>query len=100
MTTDSPKETPMTEATHTNNCFEQLDYREGGGIHVVLLWNRTTSALSVLVLDTKAQEYFAFPVAAREAMDAFRHPFAYAASRPVFRPDVDLVREGAEPSGR
>jgi hypothetical protein len=95
MATDSPKETPMTEATDTNDYFEQLDYREGGGIHVVLLWNRTTNVLSVLVLDTNAREHFAFPVAPAEAMDAFRHPFAYAASRPVFRPDVELVREGA-----
>jgi hypothetical protein len=95
MATDSPKEIPMKEATDTNNCFEQLDYREGGGIHVVLLWNRTTNAVSVLVLDTKAGEHFAFPVAAGEAMDAFRHPFAYAASRPVSHPYVELVREEA-----
>ena len=70
-----------------------LNYRENGGIHVLLLWSRTTDALSVLVVDTKTEEHFAFRVHASEAMDAFRHPFAYAASRGAVHPCVALLQE-------
>jgi hypothetical protein len=58
--------------------LEELDYRESDAIQVSLLWNRTDNGLTVRVFDAKTDEAFDLRVRAHEAMDAFRHPFAYA----------------------
>jgi hypothetical protein len=58
--------------------FEELDHRENDGIEVSLLWNRVDNSLSVRVIDAKTHERFRLAVRADEAMDVFRHPFAYA----------------------
>jgi hypothetical protein len=73
----------MTSSTDTLSRFEELDYRESDGIEVSLLWSRSDNRLSVLVLDRKTQELFELPVRGDEAIDVFRHPFAYAATRSV-----------------
>jgi hypothetical protein len=61
--------------------FEELDYRENDAIQVALLWNRADDGLVVRVLDAKTDEAFELTVRPCEALDAFRHPFAYAARR-------------------
>jgi hypothetical protein len=71
----------MTSATATISTFEELDYRENDGLEVSLLWNRTDNSLSVLVVDTKTEDVFELPARGAEAMDVFRHPFAYATAR-------------------
>jgi hypothetical protein len=58
--------------------FEELDYRENDGIEVSLLWSRADNRLAVRVVDTKTDERFRLAVRADDAMDVFRHPFAYA----------------------
>jgi hypothetical protein len=60
--------------------FEELDYRENDGIEVSLRWNRDDNSLAVVVVDIKADATFELFVEGAEAMDVFRHPFAYAAS--------------------
>jgi hypothetical protein len=70
----------MTTETTTISKFEELDYRESDGIQVSLLWNRSDNSLSVLVVDSKNDELFELDVDGPHAMDAFRHPFAYASS--------------------
>ena len=67
-----------TTTTQTTGSFEELDYRESDGIEVSLLWSRATDALSVLVVDTKTDEQLELRVEPSEALDAFRHPFAYS----------------------
>jgi len=71
----------MTGGTDTISRFEELDYRESDGIKVSLLWSRADNSLSVLVFDTKTEDRFRLAVRADEAMEVFRHPFAYASSR-------------------
>jgi hypothetical protein len=71
----------MTGGTDTISRFEELDYRESDGIEVSLLWSRADNSLSVLVVDTKTEDRFRLAVGADEAMEVFRHPFAYASSR-------------------
>ena len=71
----------MTSVTETIGKFEELDYRENDGIEVSLLWSRADNSLSVFVVDAKTDELFELPVRVEEALDAFRHPFAYAATR-------------------
>jgi len=57
----------------------ELDRREGDGISVSLLWRKTGNVVSVAVRDERTFEEFELVVAPDRALDAFRHPFAYAA---------------------
>jgi hypothetical protein len=71
--------------------FEELNYRDGGGIEVSLLWSRADDSLAVVVVDVQRQELFELPVAPAEAADAFRHPYAYAAARGVAALPITLA---------
>ena len=73
----------MNTDTNTTSTFEELDYRESDGIEVSLLWDRRDNSLSVFVVDTKNDEQFELRVDGPQAMDAFRHPYAYAASHGI-----------------
>lgn len=57
----------------------ELDYREGDGLEVALVWYLGRDAIAVKVLDTRTGERFEIPVDPASARDAFEHPFAYAA---------------------
>jgi hypothetical protein len=57
----------------------ELAARESDGIHVRLLWHPVENALSVSVEDARAGDRFRVAVARDRALDAFYHPFAYAA---------------------
>jgi hypothetical protein len=59
--------------------FEELDRRASAGLEVSLLWSRSASKLVVSVADTLTGERLELPVAREEALEAFHHPFAYAA---------------------
>ena len=61
--------------------FEELHRRASAGLEVSLLWSRSASKLIVSVADTMTGESFELPVARDEALEAFNHPFAYAAGR-------------------
>ena len=62
--------------THTD--VRELDYREGDGLEVALVWYRAGNEIAVKVLDTRTGERFEIPVDPASARDAFNHPFAYA----------------------
>ena len=57
----------------------ELATRESNGLHVQLLWDRSTDAVTVAVEDLRSADRFHLPVARERALDAFYHPFAYAA---------------------
>jgi hypothetical protein len=57
----------------------ELAERDSDGIHVVLLWHPDENALTVSVDDTRAGDRFQVAVPPDRALDAFYHPFAYAA---------------------
>lgn len=69
----------MTGPTH----IDELANRESAGIQVSLFWSREDNTLSVVVRDSWTNEEFSLAAAPGEAMDVFRHPFAYAAARGV-----------------
>jgi hypothetical protein len=71
--------TIMTATAH----IEELASRESAGIHVALCWSREDNTLSVVVRDNRTGDEFSLAAGPVEAMDVFRHPFAYAASRGV-----------------
>jgi hypothetical protein len=57
----------------------ELAHRTSDGIDVYLFWNEPTSRVTVGVLDARTDDSFEFEVDGRHALDAFNHPYAYAA---------------------
>jgi hypothetical protein len=56
----------------------ELDYRESDGMSVTLLWYEDSNRVAIHVVDTETNEEFELEVAGRDALDAFRHPYAYS----------------------
>ena len=71
----------MTQHTDITSEALELDARSSNGIHVRLLWNRADDTLAVAVASD--DEAFVLAVRAGDALDAFHHPFAYAAHQGV-----------------
>jgi len=84
----------MSDATdnHHSAAATELDRRAGDGLEVVLLWDRATNGLRVVVDDMHTAETFELTTRdGKEALEAFRHPYAHAAAhgvepRPARRP--------------
>ena len=57
----------------------ELALRESDGVRVVLLWHPREDAVTVSVEDARADHRFELAVERERALDAFYHPFAYAA---------------------
>jgi hypothetical protein len=57
----------------------ELAARESNGVRVLLLWHPDENALTVSVEDARLGDHFRLAVAPDRALDAFYHPFAYAA---------------------
>ena len=64
----------------TTSIHRELDARSGDGLDIRLLWNPAEDALTVTVADERTEEFFVIPVARADALEAFHHPFAYAAA--------------------
>jgi hypothetical protein len=58
--------------------WTELAVREGDGLEVSLLWDRTGDRVKVVVVDTKLDQVFDLYVARAQALAAFNHPFVYA----------------------
>ena len=59
--------------------IRELAARESNGVSVRLLWHPLENAVTVSVEDFHDGECFDLAVAPDRALDAFYHPFAYAA---------------------
>lgn len=57
----------------------ELAARDSDGVHVLLLWHPADNAVSVSVEDARVGDRFVIAVAPDRALDAFNHPYAYAA---------------------
>jgi hypothetical protein len=57
----------------------ELAARENDGVRVRLLWHPRANAVTVSVEDARAGDHFDLAVAPDLALEAFYHPFAYAA---------------------
>ena len=66
--------------------IRELDHRHNDGIDVTLLWDAATNRVSVFVRDARAGEAFEVDVEPGRALDAFHHPYAYAATSPPAPP--------------
>ncbi len=58
--------------------FVELNTRHDSRHVVSLEWDRDTGKTQIVVADSGSSSMLAFPVAAENAGDAFRHPFRYA----------------------
>jgi hypothetical protein len=59
--------------------FRELAYRANDGLEVTLFWQPGTDELKVCVCDHKHGGYFEIRPAPDQALDAFHHPYSYAA---------------------
>ena len=57
----------------------ELAARDSDGINVLLLWQPGCDDLTVSVEDVRIGECFQLAVTPERALDAFYHPYAYAA---------------------
>jgi hypothetical protein len=60
--------------------IRELDRRKSDGIEVTLSWNPNTNRVLVSVIDERDGDSFQVEVGPENAMDAFHHPYAYAAA--------------------
>jgi hypothetical protein len=65
------------------NDWKELASRERDGLAVSLFWSRAADRVALAVVDQNFDEEFHINVAGAHALDAFYHPFAYAAGRGV-----------------
>jgi hypothetical protein len=64
--------------------WHDLSRRTDGGLDVTLVWNELSNELSVLVADEGSGDFFEIAVTqADDALDIYRHPYAYAAARGI-----------------
>jgi hypothetical protein len=61
----------------------EIDQRTADGIEVRLLWHPVGGDVAIAVFDRRTEEQFAVRVDTNRALDAFRHPFAYAGPGPT-----------------
>jgi hypothetical protein len=61
----------------------ELAHRTADGIEVTLLWRETDGTITVEVFDRGTDDVFELAVACDRALDAFYHPYAYAAHQGV-----------------
>ena len=67
-------------ATDISQNRRELAHRASNGIDVHLLWSQADDTLAVTVSD-ETGDSFELRVGSHEALDAFHHPYAYAAFR-------------------
>jgi hypothetical protein len=73
--------TDMTTSTATER--RELAQRSSYGIEVTLFWTESTNLVTIAVIDLHSADELEFEVDGSVALDAFDHPFAYAATRRV-----------------
>jgi hypothetical protein len=59
--------------------IRELDRRRSDGIDVTLFWNARTNRVMVAVDDEREGNSFQVEVRGADALEAFHHPYAYAA---------------------
>jgi hypothetical protein len=64
----------------THTILRELAQRRQDGLQVTLLWDAHSNVVSVEVVDERDRRRFVLAVASASALDAFYHPYAYAAA--------------------
>lgn len=74
-----------------------LAERRTGSVEILLLWHPSPNKVEIRIHDTSQEEEFGFRVPPGEAMEAFRHPYAYAARREYSAPPSRTASTPLEP---
>ena len=69
--------TPTNAMDALHDEVRELDSRVQEGLEVTLFWDPGANRVFVVVADACADEWFRVDVDAADALDAFRHPYAY-----------------------
>jgi hypothetical protein len=84
-----------TEMTATTiNDRRELAHRTTDGIEVTLLWSKASDRITIAVFDTRSDAALEFDVDGAVALDAFNHPYAYAAALRI--DDAIVSRQAAD----
>lgn len=78
----------MIRETPPESDVRELAQRVGDGIKVRLLWSAMRDRVWVQVYDRHEGNLFEVPVAADQALNAFYHPYGYAALTGLFGAEV------------
>jgi hypothetical protein len=73
--------TAMTATVATQR--SELAHRSTDGIEVSLFWTKLSNRVSIELIDNRFDQRLEFEVARDKALDAFRHPYAYAPPPPL-----------------
>ena len=77
----------------------ELAHRTSDGIDVTLFWSKATNRVTIAVLDSHSDEGMEFDVDGSAALDAFEHPYAYAATTQARNLAISPVRADGETVG-
>jgi hypothetical protein len=83
------------ETTADTTTTRELDSRSSDDLDVVLLWEPGTDHVYVDVADRRTRERFRIRVDAADALEAFRHPYAFDDRRRRRRAAAAADRPGA-----
>jgi hypothetical protein len=81
MTEQAPIEARAVAMDDGPSPIRELAQRLSGNLEVLLLWHSDLDCVEVSVRDPATGAGFDIPVAPGRALDAFYHPYAYAARR-------------------
>jgi hypothetical protein len=70
-------------ATAESNERRELAHRAANGIDVRLFWSKPANRVTIEAYDSRADEVIEFEVEPDAAIEAFNHPYGYAATRRV-----------------
>ena len=59
----------------------ELAHRTNDGFDVTLFWSRASNRVTISVYNARSATALEFEVDGADALDAFNHPYAYAATR-------------------
>jgi hypothetical protein len=79
----SPSESVIEAASVADDDWRELASRSGDGLHISLVWSKSSDRVKVTVFDQRLDESFDIEADGADALRAFKHPFAYATSRTV-----------------
>ena len=81
----------MTAISFTDR--RELAQRTSDRIEVTLFWSKLSKRVTIAILDSRSGECLEFDVDGSVALDAFNHPYAYAAAQgSEFAPSVAVSR--------
>jgi hypothetical protein len=84
----------------TEEPTRELAERRAESLEVLLVWHPISNEVELRIHDMSKVEDFGFRVPPDEAMEAFRHPYAYAARREHSTPLARAASTPLEPLGR